>query len=55
LSVQEAAAYFGISDKKIRQIVGEHPNEKFILWNGSRPRIKRTLFEKYLDEKLNAI
>jgi excisionase family DNA binding protein len=55
LSVQEAAEYFGISDKKIRQIVCEHPNENYILWNGTRPRIKRMLFEKYVDEKLNAI
>lgn len=41
LSVQEAAEYFGFSDKKIRKIVDEHENDKFILWNGSRPRIKR--------------
>ena len=45
LSVQEAAEYFGFSD--------EHDN--FILWNGTRPRIKRQLFEKFVDEKLTAI
>jgi excisionase family DNA binding protein len=55
LSVQEAAEYFGISDKKIRKIVDEHPNETFVLWNGTRPRIKRVQFEKYVDEKLNVI
>ena len=55
LSVQEAAAYFGFSDKKIRKIVDEHENENFILWNGTRPRIKRQLFEKFVDEKLTAI
>ncbi len=55
MSVQEAAEYFGFSDKKIRKIVEEHKNEKFILWNGSRPRIKRQLFEKYVDEKLTVI
>jgi len=53
LSVQEAAEYFGFSDKKIRKIVHEHDN--FILWNGTRPRIKRQLFEKFVDEKLTAI
>ena len=55
LSVQEAAEYFGFSDKKIRKIVVEHENDSFILWNGTRPRIKRQLFEKFVDEKLTAI
>lgn len=55
LSVQEASEYFGICDKKIRRIIEEHESEKFVLWNGSRPRIKRKLFEKYVDEKLTAI
>lgn len=55
LSVQEAAEYFGFSDKKIRKIVDEHENDNFILWNGTRPRIKRQLFEKFIDEKLTAI
>ena len=55
LSVQEAAEYFGFSDKKIRKIVDEHENDNFILWNDTRPRIKRQLFEKFVDEKLTAI
>lgn len=55
LSVQEAAEYFGFSDKKIRNIVDEHEHDNFILWNGTRPRIKRQLFEKFVDEKLTAI
>lgn len=55
LSVQEAAEYFGFSDKKIRKIIEEHENDKFILWNGTRPRIKRQLFEKFVDDKLTAI
>ena len=55
LSVQEAAEYFGFSDKKIRRIVDEHENENFVLWNGNRPRIKRKLFERYIDEKLTVI
>ena len=55
LSVQEAAEYFGFSDKKIRKIVDEHEHDNFILWNGTRPRIKRRLFEKFVDEKLTAI
>ena len=55
LSVQETAEYFGFSDKKIRKIIDEHENEGFILWNGTRPRIKRKLFEQFIDEKLTAI
>jgi len=55
LSVQEAAEYFCFSDKKIRKIIDEHKNEKFVLWNGTRPRIKKKLFEKYVDEKMTEI
>ena len=55
LSVQEAAEYFGFSDKKVRKIIDEHENENFILWNGTRPRIKRKLFEQFIDEQLTAI
>lgn len=55
LSVQEAAGYFGLSDKKIRKIIDEHENDNFILWNGTRPRIKRNLFEKFVDEELTAV
>ncbi len=55
LSVQEAAEYFRIGDKKLRKLIDEHPDAEFILWNGSRPQIKRRLFEKYVDEYLTAI
>jgi len=55
LSVQEASEYFGLSDKKIRKIIDEHETDNFILWNGTRPRIKKKLFEKFVDEKLNSI
>ena len=54
-SVQEASEYFGFSDKKIRKIIDENEDADFILWNGSRPRIKRKLFEQFVDEKLTAI
>ena len=55
LSVQETAEYFGFSDKKVRKIIDEHEHDNFILWNGNRPRIKRQLFEQFVDEKLTAI
>lgn len=54
-SVQEAAEYWGFSDKKIRKLIDEDENADYILWNGSRPRIKRVLFEKFVNEKLSAI
>lgn len=55
LSVQEASKYFRIGEKKLRNLIDEHKDEPFILWNGNRPQIKRQLFEKYVDEKLSAI
>nr|WP_091236345.1 excisionase [Anaerobium acetethylicum] len=55
LSVQEASDYFHIGYKKLRKIIDENPNADFILWNGTRPQIKRKLFEKYIDEFLSAI
>lgn len=54
LSIDEAAAYFRIGESKLRRIVSENKNADFILWNGNRPQIKRTLFEKYI-EKCNLI
>lgn len=54
-SVQEASEYFGFSDKKLRKLIDENEDADFILWNGSRPRIKRTLFEQFVNEKLTAI
>ena len=55
LSVQEAAEYFRIGDKKLRKLIDEHPDADFILWNGTRAQIKRKLFERYVDEILTAI
>lgn len=55
LSVKEAAEYFCFCDKKARKIIDEHEIDNFVLWNGTSPRIKRHLFEKFYDEKLNSI
>ena len=49
LSVQEAAKYFRIGDKKMRRLIDENPGANYILWNGTRPQIKRKLFEQYVD------
>ena len=50
LSIQEAAEYYGIGEKRLRQIITDNPCADFILEIGSHVRIKRLLFEKYLDE-----
>ena len=49
LSIEEAAEYFRIGQKRLRQIVAENPDADFILMNGNRVQIKRKLFEQYID------
>lgn len=49
LTIREAAEYFHIGEKKMRQIVEEHPDADFILMLGNRAMIKRKLFEDYID------
>ncbi len=49
LSIPEAAKYFGIGETRIYQIVAEHPDANFILEIGSHVKIKRVLFERFLD------
>ncbi|MBQ8956202.1 MAG: helix-turn-helix domain-containing protein [Lachnospiraceae bacterium] len=49
LSVEEAAEYYGIGEKRLRSIALEHRGKGFILEIGSRVRFKRRLFEEYLD------
>lgn len=50
LSIEEAAAYFRIGENKLRKIVDEDRTADYLLWNGNRVKIKRVLFEKYIDE-----
>ncbi len=49
LSIQEAAEYYGIGEKRIRQIISENRSADFVLEVGAHIRIKRELFERYLD------
>ncbi|MBP3238283.1 MAG: transposase [Lachnospiraceae bacterium] len=49
LSIQEAAEYYGIGEKRLRSIISEH-YKPFILEIGSHQRIKRRLFEEFLDQ-----
>ena len=50
LTLREAAEYFHIGEKKMRQIVDENMDAKFLLENGNRVMIKRKLFEEYLNK-----
>ena len=49
LTIREAAEYFHIGEKKMRQIVEEYEGAEFIIMNGNRVMIKRKSFEKFLD------
>ena len=49
LTLREAAEYFHIGEKKMRQIVDDNLNADFLLESGNRVMIKRRLFEEYLD------
>ena len=49
LTLREAAEYFHIGEKKIRQIVDDNLDANFLLESGNRIMIKRKLFEEYLD------
>ena len=49
LSIPEAARYFGIGETRLYQIVAEHLGADVILEIGSHVKIKRVLFERFLD------
>lgn len=49
LSIEEAAMYFRIGEKKLRQLTLDNPTADFILMNGNRVQIKRKLFEQFID------
>ena len=49
LTLREAAEYFHIGEKKMRQIVDENMAANFLLTSGNRVMIKRKLFEEYLN------
>ena len=51
MTVEEAAVYFHIGNKKMRNLIKEYPGAKWLLYNGSRIMIKREQFEKWLDNQ----
>ena len=49
LNVSEAAEYYGIGEKRLRQIAGENEGADFILEVGSHIRLTRKSSQHYLD------
>ena len=49
LGIDEAARYYGIGTKKLRQIIADNPSGDFFLEIGRHVLIKRRQFEAYLD------
>ena len=41
LSIEEAAEYFRIGQKRLRRIISENPDADFILMNGNRIQINK--------------
>lgn len=52
LTLEEAAAYFGIGTAKLRELTDEE-NCNFVLWNGNKRLIKRRLLDKYLESEFS--
>lgn len=50
LTIDEAAAYFNIGEKKLRKIVAENLTSDFVIQNGVKYLIKRKRFETFLNE-----
>ena len=49
IGINEAARYYGIGTKKLRQIIADNPSGDFFLEIGRHVLIKRRQFESYLD------
>ena len=50
LALREAAEYFHIGEKKMRQIVDENMDANFILPSRNRVMVKRKLFDACLNQ-----
>jgi excisionase family DNA binding protein len=49
LTIDEAAKYFRIGEKKLRKLAEENPDANWLIMNGNRIQIKRRQFEKVID------
>ncbi len=50
LTLEEAAAYFGIGINKLREITNER-DCKFVIFCGTKRLIKRVLFQEFLNSQ----
>lgn len=50
LTVTEAAAYFGIGEKKLRSMIEDYSHMGLFIQNGVKYMIKRQKFEAFLNE-----
>ncbi len=50
LTVAEAAAYFGIGEKKLRSMIVDYNHLGLFIQNGVKYMIKRQKFEAFLNE-----
>ena len=48
LTIEEAAAYSGIGQNKLRQLTDDERCE-FVLWIGTKRLIKRKKFDEYIE------
>ena len=49
LTIEEASEYFGVGEKKLRQIVTGYIDAEFVFQKGVRDLIKRKRFEDFLE------
>ena len=50
LTIEEAAEYFNIGERKLRKIIADHTDSGFVVYNGAKALIKRKRFEDFLDD-----
>lgn len=49
LDIKEAAEYYHIGEKKLREMADIYANSGFVIMNGNRVLIKREKFQEFLD------
>ena len=50
LTVNKAAQYFNLGEKKIRKLADDYEDYGFVLQNGNKTLIKRSKFEDFINE-----
>ena len=53
MTIEEAAGYSLIGETKLRKIIEDERGLEWVLRIGSQVRVKRELFEKWLDRQYN--